>query len=156
MPVLFPTPGGGTANAAVEAEVWLTSGDINATEDPVPVLDVAGTASRGAQSWPFSATVTIGSNRQIPPSSPAMPGSNPICRQRIVSLIPVSFRLTDGGTLDLVVDPAAMFNGVDFAALTPRSDGSLVIPNQQGGVGGAFFKGITTAAPYHFTYSAKQ
>lgn len=151
----FPAPGQGTANQALTAEVWLTSGDVNATDDPVPVLDVAGTATRGAQSWPFSATVTIGANRKIPPSSPAMPGSNPLCRQRIVSPIPVDVRLTDGGTLDLVVDAAAMFANVDFAALTPASDGSVVIPDAQGGVGGAFFKSVVSTGPYEFRFASK-
>jgi hypothetical protein len=142
--VPFPTTGEGTMKTAKEADVWLTGGDVNAPSDPTPILDVAGTAARGDQTWPFTATVTISTNRQIPPATPSMPGSNPICRQRIVSLIPVNLDLFDGGTLDVRVDVRPMFAAVDFALLP--QDG--VIPDQNGGIGGALFKGVTTTAPY--------
>ncbi len=162
----LPLPGQGTANPVWVAEVWLTSGDVNAPADPTPVLVTAGTATKGGTSWPFSATVTIGPNRQLPIQNPAMPGSNPICRQRIVSPICLDpprfncqnpgFALSDGGTLDVRVDPRAMFDGVDFASLTAQPDGSYVIPDAQGGVGGAFFKGVKSAAPYQFQFTARQ
>jgi hypothetical protein len=152
--VPFDLPGNGTANPAVEAEVWLTAGDINRAADPTIIFDVAGVAARAGVEWPFAATITIGANRQLPVQNPAAPGTNPICRQRIVSPIPVALTLTDGGTLDVRVDPRAMFNGVDFTALA-ASGGSYVIPDQQGGVGGALFKGVTSTLPYQLTYSAR-
>ncbi|HEY1587963.1 MAG TPA: hypothetical protein VGH63_19820, partial [Polyangia bacterium] len=143
----LPVPGEGTANPVIVAEVWLTSGDINAATDPNPVLIASGTATKGGQTFPFSATVTIGPNRQLPPPNQAMPGSNPICRQRIVSPICLNeptrdcraagFDLSDGGTLDVRVDPRSMFDNVDFALLTAQPDGSFVIPDTLGGVGGA-------------------
>lgn len=153
--VAFPTSGAGTQSHAVEAEVWLTGGDVNATDDPTHIFDAAGTATRGARSFPFSAAVTIGSNRKLPAPGPAMPGANPICRQRIVSPIPVDLTLQDGGRLDVQVDAAAVFNTVDFATLTPGSDGSYVIPDEPGGAGGALFKGVTSTAPYQFSYGAR-
>src|SRR5207253_1766842 len=121
--------GEGTANPAVEGEVWLTSGDVNADSDPIPVLQVAGTASRRGMEWPFSATVTIGENRKLTSSNPATPGANPICLQRIANLIPVAITLANGGTLDLRVDASQMFNAVDFAQLQAGSDGSYLIPD---------------------------
>jgi hypothetical protein len=166
--VPFGLPGEGTANPAVEADVWLTSGDINATTDSKPVLVTSGVAAKGDQLWPFRATLTIGANRKLPPSTPSMPGANPICRQRIVSPICVNpdpkggcpteraYTLSNGGTLDVRVDPRDMFANVDFASLTPEADGTYVIPDTQGGVGGAFFKGVKSTAPYHFSYSAAQ
>lgn len=153
----FPTPGQGTVNRAVEADVWLTGGDINAADDTTPILQAAGTASKGTQTWPFSATVTIGTNRAVPVQNPAMPGSNPICRQRIASLIPVDILLTDGGTLDLRVDPRGMWNGVDFSSLTTSGNPhSFVIPDQPGGAGGALYKGVlSNSGVYQFTWMDK-
>jgi hypothetical protein len=153
--VTLPIPGQGTENPAKEAEVWLTGGDINAPDDPTPILDVAGTATRMGQSWPFTAIVTIGKNRAIPPQSPALPGSNPICHQRIASPIPVDFTLTDGGELDLRVDPRGMWNGFDFAGLTPPASGNTyVIPDDAGGVENALYKGvIANSGVYQFTWT---
>ncbi|MDB4964616.1 MAG: hypothetical protein JWN44_305 [Myxococcales bacterium] len=153
--VPFPAAGEGTATKAVEAEVWLTRGDVNAADDLTPVAQLEGVATRGTNTFPFRATVTIGANRAIPPATPAMPGSNPICRQRIVSLIPVSLTLEDGGVLEMRVDATAMFHGVDFATLSPDANGIYVIPDANGGVGGALFKGITTSAPYQFTFTPR-
>jgi hypothetical protein len=153
--VPFPTAGEGTATRALEGEVWLTGGDINASDDPTPIADVEGVATRGAAQFPFRGIVTISGNRAIPPATPAMPGSNPICRQRIVSLIPVDLQLADGGALELRIDATAMFHGVDFAALTPDGSGIYVIPDSNGGVGGAFFKGVTSTAPYQFTFTPR-
>jgi hypothetical protein len=169
----FSVSGEGTADEARVAEVWLTSGDVNAATDLTPALIVAGTASRSGQMWPFRATVTISANRQLPVQNPAMPGSNPICKQRIVTPICLDvpehncrqkenqevtgFILSNGGTLDLRVDPRPMFNSVDFAALTPEADGSYVIPDTLGGVGGVLFNGVKSRASYEqITYTAGQ
>ena len=151
----FTIPGQGTVNHAVEADVWLTSGDINAASDPVPVLQAAGTATRNSARWPFTATVTVGANRAVPVQNPAMPGANPICRQRIASLIPIDFTLQNGGTLDVRVDPRGMFNGVDFASLAPGGSATTIaIPDQPGGAGGALFKGVlANAGVYQFTWT---
>lgn len=151
----FSMPGEGTANPAVVAEVWLTGGDINAASDPTPILQTAGTASKNGQQWPFTATITIGSNHAIPATNPAMPGANPICRQRIVSPIRVDFALADGGTLDLRIDPRGMFNGVDFASLAP-STGTYVIPDEPSGVGGQLYKGlVASSGVYQFSFTPK-
>ncbi|HEY2743477.1 MAG TPA: hypothetical protein VGL86_02600 [Polyangia bacterium] len=153
----FTTNGEGTVNQAVEADVWLTGGDINATDDPTPILEVTGTATRAADSWPFTSTITISSNRAIPPPNAAMPGANPICRERIASLIPVDFTLTDGGTLDLRIDPRGMFNSVDFATLAPSgSTTTLTIPDTSDGAGQALYKGVlANAGVYEFTWTGK-
>jgi hypothetical protein len=153
----FTTNGEGTVNQAVEADVWLTGGDINATDDPTPILQVTGTATRAAESWPFTSTITISSNRAIPPPNAAMPGANPICRERIASLIPVDFTLIDGGTLDLRIDPRGMFNSVDFSTLAPSgSSTTLAIPDTSDGAGQALYKGVlANAGVYDFTWTDK-
>lgn len=168
--VTFPLAGHGTASRALAGEVWLSGvegasgGDINAVDDPTPILQVSGVATRNTVEWPFSATVTIGKNRQIPPQNVAMPGTNPSCRQRIVSPIPIpgGLVLTDGGTLDLRVDPRKMFNNVDFAAL-PITTGTYVIPDEASGpddplgVGNKFFRnGVLSNSAYQFTFTNKQ
>jgi hypothetical protein len=153
----FTTTGEGTVNQAREADVWLTSGDINATNDVTPILQIAGTATRAGDSWPFAATVTIGSNRAIPTQNPAMPGANPICRQRIASLIPIDFTLTNGGTLDVRVDPRGMFDSVDFTTLAPHGSATtLTIPDTSAGAGGALYKGVlSNYGVYQLTWTPK-
>ena len=114
----FPVEGNGTDALTRAAELWLTGGDVFADSDPTVLLEVEGTARRGADAWPFSGSVTIGQNRAIPPRNPALPGSNPLCRQRIVGPVPFEATLTEGSTLSLFVDPRAFFASVDFSALT--------------------------------------
>jgi hypothetical protein len=152
----FPAVGEATQTEAKTAEVWLTGGDVNAPDDPTVILDVAGTASKGGNSYPFQGTVTIGNNRAIPPGNPALPGANPICKQRIVTPILIDITPVDGGVLMLRVDPAGMFQTVDFAtlALAPGSTTVLQIPDTQAGAGAALFKGLlSNAGVYRFSWS---
>jgi len=149
-PVLqpFPAAGEGTQTQATTAEVWLTGGDVNAPIDPTVILDVAGTASSAAGTFPFQAAVTISSNRAIPVLTPALPGSNPICKQRIVTPIAVGLTPTNGGVLTLRIDPRGMFQTVDFATATGG-----VIPDSSAGPGAALFKGLlSNAGVYQFTW----
>lgn len=156
--VPFPTPGEGTLNQAVTAEVWLTGGDINATDDETPILQVAGTATKGGDSWPFTGLVTIGANHTTTTQNPAMPGANPICRQRIVSPISLAnpaansagVTIDNGGTLTIRVDPTHLFDSVNFAALAPTGSATtLTIPNDSSLVGEELFDGVrsTVSAP---------
>ena len=125
-PQPFPAKGEGTADRAIVGEVWLTSGDVNVTDDTTVMLDVAGTAEKGGVSYPFQGIVTIGTNREIPATDPALPGQNPICKERIVSPIDLDITPRDGGSLRLRVDPRAFFANVDFAKLERVSDEPLV------------------------------
>jgi len=122
-PQPFPELGQGTADQAYTGEVWLTSGDVNAESDPRVVLDVAGTAERGGATYAFEAELSIGSNRVDPPQNPALPGAKPICKQRIVTPIPVNVVPTRGGRLALRIDPAGFFGNVDFSTLSASPDG---------------------------------
>lgn len=122
----FPVAGNGTDVLTRAAELWLTGGDLLADSDPTVVLDVAGTATSSAGTFPFEAAFTISSNRVIPPRNPALPGSNPLCRQRIVSPIAFDATLAEGSTVSLFVDPRAWFSSVDFAALQKVSDAPLL------------------------------
>ena len=151
----FPAPGEGTETPASTAEVWLTSGDVNAPLDPTVILDVAGTATRSASTYPFEAAVTISSNRAIPVVNPALPGSNPICKQRIVTPIRVDVTPTNGGVLTLRIDPRGMFQTVDFASIPSSPAGAtLQIPDTQAGAGAALFKGLlSNAGVYQFSWS---
>lgn len=122
-PQPFPALGQGVADAAYTGEVWLTSGDVNASSDPQVVLDVAGTAERDGSSYPFEAALTIGANRLEAPPNPALPGAKPICKQRIVTPIAVSAVPSSGGKLHLRIDPAGLFRNVDFSTLSSSPDG---------------------------------
>lgn len=147
----FPDRGTGTDDEARTGEVWLTGGDVNAISDATVIADLAGTAMRDTDVRPFTARVTISSaNRGIPASDPALPSQHPICKQRIVSPIPIDLRPRDGGTLVLAVDPSAWFANVDFSTLAP--DG--VFPDTNADVASMnLFTGIRAAsASFHFTF----
>jgi hypothetical protein len=117
----FRGEGEGIALNARAAELWLSGGDINAIDDATVILDAAGVADKDGSEYPFEASLTIGKNRLVPSSNPALPGANPICKQRIVSPIPVDLTPRDGGRLLLRVDARAFFTSVDFATLTAAS-----------------------------------
>ncbi|HEY2027900.1 MAG TPA: hypothetical protein VGH20_01715 [Myxococcales bacterium] len=156
-PFLQPLParGEGTESPATTAEVWLTGGDVNAPSDQTVILDVAGTATKGSASFPFQGTVTISDNRKIPITSAGLPGSNPICKRRIVTPISVNLTPTDGGTLTLRIDPRGIFRSVDFAQITPtQGSPTLQIPDTAVGAGGQLFDGLrSNSGVYQFSWS---
>jgi hypothetical protein len=125
-PQPFAALGTGTDFPTRAAELWLTDGDVNAEEDRRPVLEVEGTATRSGGQWPFEATFTIGRNRAGPPRNPALPGSNPICKQRIISPVPADFVLANRGTVRLKVDPRRWFDTVEFSELRQVQDAPLL------------------------------
>ena len=156
VPQEFSVLGHATTDVDLGAEVWLTGGDINdvaAGTGPLVTLD--GTATRGSATYPFSASLTIGKNRLVPASNPAQPGQNPICKQRIVALIPVAIRPTVGGNLVLRVDPRSWLGSVEFSTLG-RGDGTPVqIPDSNDGEAGrALFQAVTGASAdvYQFSF----
>lgn len=146
----FPAPGTGTDDEARTGEVWLTGGDVNAASDSTTIADIAGTASKGVAIVPFTTAVTISSaNRGIPPSDPAQPSQHPICKQRIVSPIPIDLRPRDGGTLIVRVDAAPWFANVDFGAVP---DGGALPDNNSNAASQNLFTGLR-AAPATFQLS---
>jgi hypothetical protein len=162
-PQPFSHPGSATTDLDQSGEVWLVGGDVNVTASRTVVVAVAGTATKSGAAYPFTAAITIGENRLIPPANPAAPGTNPICKQRIVAPIPLQLRPTPGGHLLLQIDPAPWFDDVDFSTLRPGPDGvTLAIPDASAGsgpdipAGRAFFKAITGASPdvYRFSWIA--
>jgi hypothetical protein len=155
--VAFPSPGEGIESEARAGEIWLTDGDVNARDDHTEILSLAGTAEKDGASWPFTASVTIGQNRALPVQNPALPGSNPICHQRIVTPIPIDLRPVDGGLLTLRVNPRGLLTAVDFSKTEKISDSPLLyqIPDEQGGVGGVLFNGLfANSGVYGFSFDA--
>jgi hypothetical protein len=122
-PQPFPERGHATAELARAGEVWLTGGDVNEPDDATAILDVAGSAEKSGQTYPFAGTLTIGRNR-VPPVPPELPGLKPICKERIVSPITVDATPERDGRLALSIDAARMFANVDFATLVPDADGT--------------------------------
>ncbi|MDP3238501.1 MAG: hypothetical protein Q8N26_37255 [Myxococcales bacterium] len=116
-PQPFPVEGFGSTLPTRSASLWLTNGDVNATDERTIVLRVEGTATRGMDTYPFTGALRIGANRATPPRNPALPSSNPICEQRIVTPIAFDTTLSQGAVLRLLVDPRAFFTSVDFATL---------------------------------------
>ena len=122
LPQEFPSLGSGTADRAAAGEVWLTGGDVTAAEDSTVILELAGVATKGTETFPFEGTVTIGTNRAVPATDSTAPGAHPICKQRIVSPIVVpGFTMREGGALHVMVDPRGWFANVDFSQLTQVS-----------------------------------
>jgi hypothetical protein len=155
-PQPFPAPGNGTSSLAVAGEIWLTGGDVNASDDATIIVDVAGTASQSGTSYPFTASVTIGSNRAVASTNPALPGANPICKQRIVAPIPVDVVPSSSGTLLVRVDPRVWFGDVDFSQMEETTDTppTYVIPDDDATQPGtALFDGIhASAGVYTFAW----
>jgi hypothetical protein len=114
----FEAAGNGTDAPSRAAELWLTDGDVDAEDSKKVVLEVEGVATAAPDAWPFLARFTIGKNRALPPRNPALYGSNPICRQRIVTPIPIELTLAENATVRLRVDPREWFNTVEFRELT--------------------------------------
>jgi hypothetical protein len=116
-PQVFPSAGFATTERAATGEVWLSRGDVNQPSSSGVVLRVSGRAERAGQSYPFAGQLSIGPNRVVPPTDPALPGQHPICKQRIVSPIAVDLAASDGRALLLRIDPRNMFGNVDFETL---------------------------------------
>jgi hypothetical protein len=117
-PQFFPDLGQGTDLEAKVGQVWLTGVPVDQTTDPTTILQLAGTADKGGQTYPFVASkITISGNRAITPSDGTKPGSDPVCKQRIVSPILADIVPENSGTLLLRVDPRQLFVDVDFASL---------------------------------------
>ncbi len=121
-PQRFPAPGSGTSERAPTGEIWLNGGDVNDPSDTTVILDIQGTAEKDGISYPFEGQVTISTNRVSPVEDVAQPGSNPICKQRIVTPIPTDIQPTTGGALLVRVNPRGWFGNVEFAALERVSD----------------------------------
>lgn len=130
-PQVLPQPGFATSEHALTGEVWLTEGDVNQTSSSTVVLSVAGSAERDGQRYPFEGQLTIGQNRVIPPTDPALPGQHPICKQRIVTPIPLDMKLGAQDRLLVRIDPRRMFGNVDFATLT-EVDGTYEFADETG------------------------
>ncbi len=121
-PQPFSAPGDAISVRARSAEVWLNGGPVDAIDDTTPILTAAGTASKDGATYPFSASISIGRNRYLPSTNPALPGLNPICKQRIVRPIVVDIDPTPGHALTVRADPRVMFGPVDFAQLPPNGN----------------------------------
>jgi hypothetical protein len=121
-PQPFPSPGEALEERALAGEVWLSGGDVHSLTDSTVILDVAGTAEKDGETYPFEGALTIGQNRATPVADPAQPGANPICKERIVSPIAVQLTPRKGGRLLLRIDPRRFFDNVDFSALDQASE----------------------------------
>jgi hypothetical protein len=152
----FPVKGSGTTEPSRAAEVWLSSGNIHAAHDATVVLEVVGEATKDGVRWPFEAKLTIGENRATPPSNPALPGSNPICKQRIVTPIPVQLKLQNQGLLMVKVQPSAWFDKVEFSELSQVSEEPLLYRFKDEAAGqpdNALYAGMrANVGPYSFLF----
>ena len=120
----FPSVGTGLQDRAVNGEVWLTgTGDVNASEDKTAIFVFEGEATKAGITTPFRGRFTIGQNRAAAPQSAALPGSNPMCQQRIVTGIPTDIVLHEGANLLLRADPRPVLDLVDFDQLAISPDG---------------------------------
>lgn len=158
-PQAFPAMAHGiTEPPAIVGQVWLTHGDINTTPDPEPVLTVAGTATRAAEVFPFSAAISIGANRQGMTGSLA--GGDPICKERIVTPIAAGLAIAAEGGLLLRVDPCRLFTNVDFSLLPPGATaGTYVFSDEPTSPtytqpSTNLYANLRNTGPYTFSWSA--
>jgi hypothetical protein len=122
-PRRFPSRGFASSDRARTAEVWLSGGDLFAETDPTAIAIIEGTATKGGETHPFSAHLTISDNRKVAASDPALPGAKPICKERVVTPIRVDTAPEPGGSLLVRVDPAGWFGNVEFEELELGADG---------------------------------
>ncbi|MEJ7733355.1 MAG: hypothetical protein WKG00_29685 [Polyangiaceae bacterium] len=113
----FPADGFATTERAITGELWLSGGEIDVVGDPTVILDVAGRATKQGDGYPFEGRFTIGANRVVVPSDPALPGREPICKQRVVTPIGTDIVPSAEGGLVLRIDPKGWFGNVDFKTL---------------------------------------
>ena len=112
----FPSLAHGISDPpALVGQVWLTHGDVNTIPDQMPILTFVGTAAQNGQTFPFSGSISIGSNRQT--AGGAVAGGDPICKERIVTPIRSALRIERTGGLLLTIDPCRLFTNVDFSLL---------------------------------------
>ncbi|HVZ37272.1 MAG TPA: hypothetical protein VG963_32850, partial [Polyangiaceae bacterium] len=153
LPQEFSILGNATSDLDQSGEIWLVDGDINRVASSTVVAAVEGIATKNGRTLPIRGSISIGQNHVIPPSNPAQPGQNPICKQRIVAPIPLEIQPAVGGDLLLRVDPRPWLRDVDFSTLSAGEDGvTLEIPDVSSGAGPdvlaarAFFLGVTAAS----------
>jgi hypothetical protein len=150
-PQEFSVLADGTTDPNQTGEVWLSGPDVSAVDDPTVILAAAGTATKDGVAYPFTASLTISENRLIP-ASDTTPGTHPICKQRIVTPIPVSILPSPGGNLLLRIDPSFWFDAIDFSTIA-ASDGVRVIPDDAATPNGRkFFQAVTSTAAYRFSW----
>jgi hypothetical protein len=153
----FPQPGLGiTDPPPLVGQVWLTGGDVNQVADTTAILKIAGTATQGGASFPFTGAITIGAKRA--PAGGETGGGNSICKQRIVTPIPVSLTLATTGGLLLRIDPRLFFTGVDFSQLPSDSAGGYVFRDDPAApayvpTGQALYSNLHSTAPYAFGWT---
>jgi len=152
-PQVFPTRGHGIDQPAARVgEVWLTRGpvsDVPSSRPIQPILTVSGVATQDGAEPGGKTGTTTGATNGVPTSvsfqgqvtlesayqtTGATAGGDPICKKRIVSLIPAPITFSDQGGLLLRIDPCLFFLGVDFTQLVPAS-GATSAANPDGNPG---------------------
>ena len=154
-PFAQPAPGI-TEPAPLVGQVWLTGGDVNQVADATTILRISGTATQGGAAFPFTGTMTIGANRAPPGGGTG--GGNSICKQRIVTPIPVSLTLATTGGLLLRIDPRLFFTGVDFSRLPADGAGGYAFSDDPAApgyapTGQALYSNVHSTAPYAFGWT---
>jgi hypothetical protein len=157
-PQPFPALGlGVTDPPPLIGQVWLTGGHINDATDTTPILVIAGTATKNGASYPFTGSITIGSNHQTASVRPA--GGDPICKERIVTPIRPAPAIEQQGGLLLRIDPRLYFVNVDFSALPPDAasggyafSDDPVAPGYQT-TGYNLYYNLHSTAPYSFSWA---
>lgn len=153
--VEFGAQGHGTADRALTGEVWLTGGRIDATSDNTKILDVAGTATRDAAVFGFRGVITISQNRAVSSPDPATPGANPLCKQRIVTPIPIDVTPSEAGQLELRVAPEVWFDQVDFAQLpgaVGQGEVTLIPDSSENAAAASLYQGLRSIAGYSLAW----
>jgi hypothetical protein len=153
--VEFGAKGRGTLDRALTGEVWLTGGRIDATSDTTKILDVAGTATRDGAAFGFHGVITISQNRALGSPDPATPGANPLCKQRIVTPIPVDITPSNQGSLELRVAPEIWFAQVDFAQLpgaVGQSEVTTIPDSSENAAAFSLYQGLRSLEGYRFEW----
>ena len=159
--LLDPSPqelsvtGDGSTIPPATGQVWLMQNDVNSPRQG-PILTVAGSFESAGKTHTFSGVITIDSNRVAPPkATDPLPGSAQICSDRIVSNIPVSMHLAQGGTLLLRVDPKGLFNAVPLSTLPSCQGGPAQLcftSDDSNEASRSLYQNLVGSGPYRFEW----
>lgn len=154
-PQPFPVRGKGITGEALAAQIWLTSGEVNALDDPpkpAVILELAGTATRQGEARPFRASLTIAGNRVIAGGGAA--GGATICKQRIVTR-QLALQVEAEGMLRLRVDPRRLLTNVDFGALSRNGAGYVFQDDDSDQPSANLYNNLRGGDAYRFSWEPR-
>jgi hypothetical protein len=165
--LLDPSPqplsvtGEGSTVPAATGQVWLTHGDVNTANDPLPILTITGSVVSNGTARTFSGGLTVNSKdcstgSGSSSSNALLPGEVQICQARIIQGVHADLTLAQAGTLVLVIDPKLLLLNVDLTQLPVSAgcptDGCFSCDGNYNKPSGNLLANLQSTGPYRFEW----